>query len=181
LLTISDASDWLLSDPVVRGDRFLVTAQVVDGDERIEVDTPAVWQNVLRSSDVSNDGVVTALDALQIINELARQDFHDPATSILVDPLTIVEFPQIYYDQNGDGRVTALDALRVINELAMQPTTIAPATASTSQADDSRDPGPAAAFQQTSISQIAFQQNSTQNRQDDDRSDAIDAALSQLF
>lgn len=190
-LTISDASDWLLSDPVVRGGRFLVTAQVVDGSPRIEVDTPAVWQNVLRASDVSNDGVVSALDALQIINELARQDFHDPDTSVLVDPLTIDNFPQLYYDQNGDGRVTALDALRVINELALQPNTPPPASSATSvaptagtsssQADDSRDPGPATEFPQTTFQQTSFQQNSTPDPQDDDQSAANDAALIQLF
>jgi hypothetical protein len=80
---------------------------------------PHPWQNFLRPSDINNDGAVTALDALVIINELARNLYIDATTRGLLDPLQVTAWPGIYFDQNGDDRATALDALRVINRLGV--------------------------------------------------------------
>ena len=52
--------------------------------------------------DVSNDGVISALDALQIVNEVRRESSSSA------------------FDVNGDGQVTAGDALVVINHLSEQ-------------------------------------------------------------
>lgn len=68
-------------------------------------------QNPDRFSDVNDDGFVTAIDALLIINRLA-QSGGDP---IIVGPSD--QGPP-YFDVTGDQNVTALDALRVVNELA---------------------------------------------------------------
>jgi Dockerin type I domain len=112
---VVDPANWRMSDPVSTGS-FLVTAVTTSG-EKIEAQLPHAWQNLLRAGDVNNDGVVSASDALRIINELGRRDFSDSSTQALLDPLTVSSWPGVYFDHNGDDRVTALDALRVINDL----------------------------------------------------------------
>ncbi|QEG00152.1 FG-GAP repeat protein [Stieleria maiorica] len=76
------------------------------------------WQNPLRSSDVTDDGEISPLDALLIINTIARSAYVNTGTNQLVSPTTLVDWPGIYVDQNGDGLISPLDALRVINEIA---------------------------------------------------------------
>ncbi len=167
VLIVSDASDWLMTDPITVNGSFLLTAETIDGGgEMIVVDKTAVWQNVLRASDVNNNGTVTALDALQIINELARGTYSVPETAALVDPLTLTEFPGRYFDQNGDGRITALDALRVINELARQ-------------ADSSASEGELIA-DLNQASQVVVQSLAV-TVQEEDESRATDLAIHQLF
>ena len=68
-------------------------------------------QNTRLPADVNNDGQVTPIDALHVINEMAR--FLPSAAEgemVLSSPF--------YVDVNGDRAVTALDALQVINELS---------------------------------------------------------------
>ena len=64
------------------------------------------------SFDVDNSGIVSALDALIIINELGRGGARVLPT----------EGPEVtgikFVDVTGDGSISALDALRVINQLA---------------------------------------------------------------
>jgi Dockerin type I domain/GEVED domain/Bacterial Ig domain len=76
------------------------------------------WQNVVKASDVNNNGEITAGDALRIINELSRREFSSATNQQLAAPLNVTNWPGFYFDQNGDNLATALDALRVINELA---------------------------------------------------------------
>ncbi len=75
------------------------------------------WINPTDKYDVNDRDGVTALDALLIINELARESVFDPETGILT-PLPPDDFAPPYYDVTGDGKITALDALRVINQMA---------------------------------------------------------------
>jgi hypothetical protein len=121
-IVVADLEAWRLTEPVTGGGRFLLTADnsIVGGSESIEADLARPWQNFLRSGDINNDGQVSALDALRIINELGRLAFSDGDTSNLADPLTVGSWPGVYFDHNGDDRVTALDALRVINDLVRQ-------------------------------------------------------------
>jgi len=79
---------------------------------------PNPWHNVVNRHDITNDGKASVLDALTIINELARGSFVDLNTNQLKSPSELSEWPGIYYDTNGDDRCTVLDALLVINELA---------------------------------------------------------------
>ncbi len=85
----------------------------------IVLDATNGWQNPIDPFDVSDNGEVTATDAIQIINELARASVYNPITKKLVE-ITDKVGPAPYYDVNGDGFLTALDALRVINQLARQ-------------------------------------------------------------
>lgn len=122
LLEVRRAPEWRLTDPITIGTEFFVTATHQQGDPAvIEANMPHPWKNFLRPSDINNDGVVTALDALVIINELARNLYIDATTRELLGPLEVTAWPGIYFDQNGDDRATALDALRVINRLGVLP------------------------------------------------------------
>lgn len=69
-------------------------------------------QNPFNAADVNNDGLVTPLDALLVINQLSRtvRGEGESASS------TIGRFT----DVTGDGLVTPLDALTVINVIARQ-------------------------------------------------------------
>ncbi|EMI21963.1 Peptidase M10A and M12B, matrixin and adamalysin domain protein [Rhodopirellula maiorica SM1] len=67
---------------------------------RIEADVPEN-HNLYDPTDANDDGSISALDALVIINQLSRSN----------------ESTTGFSDVNGDGYVTALDALMVINSL----------------------------------------------------------------
>lgn len=73
------------------------------------------FQNPAIVADVDDSGMVTALDALLIINVLNRSG----ASTVSLDPRndSIFSLPA-YPDVSGDGVVTAFDALLVINALA---------------------------------------------------------------
>ncbi|EMI19441.1 heme peroxidase, animal [Rhodopirellula maiorica SM1] len=69
-----------------------------------------LFHNELMPEDVNNDGVVSAVDALTVINEMNRQRNHDGVAST-------VNERGMRPDVNNDGRHTSLDALMVINRL----------------------------------------------------------------
>ncbi|MEM7311586.1 MAG: GEVED domain-containing protein, partial [Planctomycetota bacterium] len=80
------------------------------------------WQNTNAGSggfeDVNNDGIVSPIDALLIINELNNPQVSDPnngALSLDEDDLPGENGP--FLDVNGDGFVSPIDALLVINRL----------------------------------------------------------------
>ena len=81
----------------------------------------ATWHNEDAPTDVNDNGETTALDALLIINEMARGTYTDSQNNYqLVDPATVDPHPQKFYDVNNDGRASALDALLVINHIARE-------------------------------------------------------------
>jgi hypothetical protein len=67
------------------------------------------WQNPVRPADVNDDGDVTALDALVLINFI-----NDNSGSLSVPSDDV---PPPYLDVDGNGSVTAADALVIINHL----------------------------------------------------------------
>lgn len=67
-----------------------------------------IWTNPGNANDINNDGEVTAIDALLIINEL---------NSTGPRRLTAEENGPPYLDANRDGYLSAMDALLVINGL----------------------------------------------------------------
>lgn len=80
----------------------------------IDYSRPAPWQHPTRPNDTNDDGRVSSLDALLIINELnSGRDQALPRSGTT----TLASF----IDTNGDGRMAAFDALRVINELNQPP------------------------------------------------------------
>ena len=70
------------------------------------------WHNYQIVEDVNGNKEITALDALLIINQIARLD--SSGTNVL-PPTNDSGF---FYDVTNNGEISALDALRVINELA---------------------------------------------------------------
>ena len=87
--------------------------QVTIVDDDAEILTP--WQNAVLPVDVTNDGVVSPLDALLIINELNNSG------SRLLSPPAEDLAPPPFIDVNGDNFVAPLDALLVINHLNNPP------------------------------------------------------------
>jgi len=73
-------------------------------------------QNAIVPADVNDDGRVTPMDALTVINELSRSRRGEGEALSSLKRFT---------DVSGDGRVTALDALQVINAIAKR-TRVAP-------------------------------------------------------
>ncbi|TWU57052.1 Bacillopeptidase F precursor [Rubripirellula tenax] len=121
-LEVLEANKWRLTGSEIIDGTFFLTADTTasGGDEYLKVSIARGWQNFLQPADINNDGEVTASDALRIINELGRRQFSDGVSQDLVDPGSVAEFPDVYFDHNGDNRATAIDALRVINQLARQ-------------------------------------------------------------
>lgn len=121
-IDVRDSANWRMAAPLTIDNEFILTAETSasGGSESIEVNLPHAWQNFLQAGDVNNDGAVTALDALRIMNELARRAFSDRDTQALDAPESLSAWPGVYFDHNGDDQATALDALRVINDLARQ-------------------------------------------------------------
>jgi VCBS repeat-containing protein len=79
----------------------------------IAVKDPTPWQNSRNPLDVNNDGFVSAIDALQIINQINKVGQGTP----LPPPIPGVNAPPPYYDVNGDNLLTSLDVLIVINSI----------------------------------------------------------------
>jgi hypothetical protein len=82
----------------------------------------APWQNPSNPLDVTNNGIVSAEDALQIINYINRSS---TANLKLPNPYVPSFAPrpvgnEAFYDVSGDEYATALDALLVINFLNHQ-------------------------------------------------------------
>jgi hypothetical protein len=74
-------------------------------------DVAAPWEHTGMPLDVSGDGNVTALDALQVINALNASGARP------LPPPSAGSSPPPYLDASGDNNLTALDGLLVINEL----------------------------------------------------------------
>ncbi|QDS86600.1 hypothetical protein EC9_07720 [Rosistilla ulvae] len=129
-MAIADDELTILMDPDDRldtnNDGFSVTAtEVVDGvfgtiatsgSATLKIHG-AGWTNPLNRNDVNASGTVTPLDALVILNELARRSVLVAQSSVLIDPSTVNPHPLKFYDTTGDGLLAPLDALRVLNFL----------------------------------------------------------------
>ncbi|MEO8496547.1 MAG: dockerin type I domain-containing protein, partial [Planctomycetota bacterium] len=85
---------------------------IVDPGAPVIDQRPHPWQHPLAAVDVNDDGSVSPLDALLIVNELNLRGSHALST-LPVAP----DLPPGYFDVSGDGAVSPLDALQVINDL----------------------------------------------------------------
>jgi len=83
------------------------SSTVAVGDDDAEETNP--WQNENLPADVNNDGIVSPLDALHVINELNQNGSYE-----LPESKPDGE-PQV--DVNGDGWLSPADAIQVINTL----------------------------------------------------------------
>lgn len=76
-------------------------------------ESQSLYTNPSNRADVNNDGKVTAIDALIIINQIQQTSINGEGM------LPLPARPENYTDVNGDGKLTAIDALLVINALAL--------------------------------------------------------------
>ncbi len=92
------------------------TGEAIDGEVEDHVITIGAnpYKNQTNNADVNADGFVTPIDALQVINFLARNG----SSAALTNPPNRPVPP--YVDVNGDGFVTPIDVLIVINTINRQ-------------------------------------------------------------
>ncbi len=81
--------------------------------------TNPILQNPRFAQDVNNDGSVSPIDALLIINAMSRVS-STSGERVSGEQGSQSAGPSYFTDVNGDNRVTALDALQVINYLSRQ-------------------------------------------------------------
>jgi hypothetical protein len=112
-VAVTPPAGWLALNPATGNNLVTVSANLATKDVDFGF-TAAIsaWQNPGDPYDVNDDGRISALDALQVINAL---NFHG-AGVLLGSGLPTTP----YVDVNGDGRLSALDALLVINMLNSQ-------------------------------------------------------------
>ena len=101
-------------DDGIDASSLTVQSQPESGTVTVGVVNP--WQNPVKQLDVNDDGSVSPIDALQIINSLNANGVRvlprqDSGTS---------DWPPPFLDTNGDGHVTAVDVLIIINALNNQ-------------------------------------------------------------
>ncbi|WP_197452220.1 FG-GAP-like repeat-containing protein [Rosistilla carotiformis] len=77
----------------------------------------AEFQNAADRFDVNDDGLVSPIDALRILNSLAKQQTAGEAATAAAQAN--------YVDVNGDGQITPIDALMVLNEIQRRKSTTA--------------------------------------------------------
>lgn len=119
LLDIADKNAWRITPPKLLNDQWFLPAQTSnESNLELLISPTTFWNNFLLQSDINNDGVITAGDALKVINELSARRFSDPVTQESIAVTEVDPWPDLYFDQNRDHHITALDALRVINDLA---------------------------------------------------------------
>jgi RHS repeat-associated protein len=99
-----------------------VASRVIDSDtkfptSRYGLHSGGRLHNAQAPLDVNVDGRVSALDALHVINQLARG--MKPIPSDMAEAISTQA--SNWVDVDGNGTVTPLDALKVINHLARQP------------------------------------------------------------
>ncbi len=102
-------ADRLIYQPVVANPAVTLVAgenvTLAAAFERVR----SPWTNPKDPFDVNGNATLEPLDALVVINDIARN-----GSRVLRDPGSVGS----YVDTNDDGAVTPLDALQVINELA---------------------------------------------------------------
>ena len=92
------------------------SSSVVIGTPSTHVDFAlalSVWQNQTQRYDVNNDGLISAIDVLIVINEINRNGARPLAGTTLVPPP--------YYDVDGNRSIEPLDVLIVINYINAHP------------------------------------------------------------
>jgi hypothetical protein len=141
---ISPAHDSLVFDPTTP----LLPSQIRYTSDSVTIVSSAVlgsgegFTNSSNRFDVNNDGSISPIDALIIINSLGRG-----GSRSLSNPSGEGEFsPTMFIDVNGDGSVSPIDVLQVINAINRRTTSgegesaaVTIAGSSSASVDDSLD------------------------------------------
>ncbi|MEL6895616.1 MAG: dockerin type I domain-containing protein, partial [Planctomycetota bacterium] len=114
--SIQYESQWMTQAPSLRAGQLLHHATRAQARLQILNDTP--FRNPFNVFDVNQDGLVTAIDALDGINRLsviARNDLSNLLELPSEEDIAQGRFR--YFDVVADGRISAVDSLNVITEL----------------------------------------------------------------
>ena len=91
--------------------RGVMTAELPTSVRRL----PTRWQNPSHLLDVNDDGEISPIDVLILINEMNEPTLLDAFKHL---PTVVPEEAlRRFFDTNGDGFLTAVDVLRIINHL----------------------------------------------------------------
>lgn len=119
MLTVQmDAADQLPAHEVgLYGEDSPVDAvNQIFGTDSVNIEVTRIWHLAASPADTNDDGSVSPLDALRVINAI---DLHG-IFSIDSAPQAALDGPNYFLDVNNDGQVSPLDALTVINALDQQ-------------------------------------------------------------
>ncbi|MCA9136101.1 MAG: hypothetical protein KDB00_05065, partial [Planctomycetales bacterium] len=108
LVTLSESLIYEIDDGVGRSQAIAT----------IEISGVNHWQNFANPMDVNDDGKVSPLDALVVINELARSNESDPSGAHHLSGTPTPGGSARCVDVNSDNFVSPIDALIVINYLS---------------------------------------------------------------
>ena len=99
-----------LRDGKLGDDDGLVNGVIVDPGFMTSLNPVAPYQSTINNLDVDDDGTVSPLDILQLINDINVNGTR-PLPSVV--PMPVSKFP--FLDTDGDGSISPLDVLLVIN------------------------------------------------------------------
>jgi hypothetical protein len=114
------------------GNYLTLRTKLIDAAEADSL--PDSWTNPQMALDVSNDGELSPIDALLVINDLntsGPRQLPAPQSG---------EAPPPFLDTSGDGYVTPIDALRVLNHLNDEPVTAVPVFPDAGEAEADLEP-----------------------------------------
>ncbi|MEO1529979.1 MAG: dockerin type I domain-containing protein, partial [Planctomycetota bacterium] len=118
--SVNIGQGWTLTDAkVIDGELVRILTQ---DDVTLRSIGPSEWTNPVNALDVNGDGNVSAIDALGVINDLARRGLLDNDGNLLPAGQDGV-FRGRFVDVLARGFFSARDALVIINALARQQTT----------------------------------------------------------
>ncbi|QDV82492.1 FG-GAP-like repeat-containing protein [Stieleria magnilauensis] len=162
--TLHAGPQWTTGPLVWDNDVF--KRQIVRGSDRVIVGGPSLWQNPIDRYDVDRSALVSPLDALNVINEIARRGEDG---LVLGSPSVFQQTNPIFHDVSGDSMLSPIDALMVINYLGRQ--------AVVAEAESVQDGD--GSWQ--SLSQVLIDPLRRQTGEPDESPWAIDHAIASLF
>ncbi|PAY17727.1 hypothetical protein CKO51_20015 [Rhodopirellula sp. SM50] len=140
--------------------------QIVRGEDRVIVSGASLWQNPIDRYNVDRSESASPLDALIVINEIARRGDDELA---LGTPSAFQQANPSFVDVSGDSMLSPIDALMVINYLGRQA-----ADAETEAFDDRDDAAPTS-------SHVLMEPIGPHVHEPDESQQAIDLAIAGLF
>ncbi|MCA9123522.1 MAG: hypothetical protein H6822_33000 [Planctomycetaceae bacterium] len=88
-----------------RADGSIVAADISNGTLQVR----SIWQNPVDPKDINNDGRISPLDVLLLLNNLSKEGSRE------LEMPSSGDEPPPYYDVDGDGHISPKDGLGVIN------------------------------------------------------------------
>ncbi len=101
---------WTLQGPKL--DSGMYIHRMINGQAKLNIQNATPFQNPFNRFDTNFDGAVGPIDALVIINAIARTGFRE---------LPFADSNEFYFDVTGDNVVAPVDLVQIINFLNLRP------------------------------------------------------------